>query len=88
MNRVFTFAEWTIGPERDDEGHVVGTVREVRCRACAETSEPGAEPGVTDRWAMRHAGLTGHRAYQEITTARLVVHPAPTNPLYEQETAR
>lgn len=88
MKRVFAFAEWTIGPERDDEGHVMAVMREVQCRTCEEMSESSTEWSVMDGWALRHAGLTGHRSYQEITTAALAVHPAPTNPLYEMETAR
>jgi hypothetical protein len=84
---VYRFAEWTIGPERDEEGHLRAPVREVQCVTCEEMSEPSREPDRTDRWALRHAGLTGHRSYREITTAHLTVHPAPTNPLYEQEAA-
>lgn len=85
MNRVFAFADWTIGPERDDEGHVQPLVREVQCQDCEETSEPDTALTKTDLWAMRHTGLTGHRSFREVTTARLTVQPAPTNPLYEQE---
>lgn len=88
MKRVFAFAEWTIGPERDEEGHMTAPLREVQCRDCQKISESSPEQGETDLWALRHAGLTGHRGYREITTANLAVRPAPTNPLYEQEAAR
>ncbi|WP_255954656.1 DUF7848 domain-containing protein [Streptomyces odontomachi] len=81
-------AEWMLGPERDDEGHMTVRLREVQCRDCGETSGANPEQGVTDRWALRHTVDRGHRYYREIISADLVTQPAPTNPLYEQETVR
>lgn len=78
-------AEWTIGPERDQDGHEYQPVLEVQCRQCTEESPFSTEQGNTDQWAMEHAGLTGHRSFRENTTRHLSVQPAPTNPLYEQE---
>jgi hypothetical protein len=83
--RVPRLADWAVGPDRDDNGHAPAPVHEVQCKECDELSDPSPEQGTTDRWALKHAGLTGHRTYREITTAPLVVFPAPTNPLIEQE---
>ncbi len=82
---VFRFAEWTLGPGRDEDGHAYLPVREVLCETCALHSEPGHGQDQTDKWALRHAGMTGHRSYLEITKAALAARPAPTNPLYDAE---
>lgn len=76
-------ADWIIGPERDGEGSLVAPMRSIQCGGCPERSEPSARQADADRWAMRHAGATGHRDFVELTTARLRVSPAPTNPLSE-----
>jgi hypothetical protein len=86
--RVLQFAEWMIGTERDEHGHAVSAVHEVQCTACEEMSDPSIEQGLTDRWALRHAELTGHYGFRETITGPLVVSPAPTNPLFEQEAER
>jgi hypothetical protein len=89
MSRVvLRFADWTIGPERDEDGHARTRKHAVRCRTCEEMSKPGQDQSQSDRWAMRHAAVTGHRDYGEIITVFLPVRLAPTNPLYEQEAAR
>ncbi len=81
---VFRFSEWTLGPERDENGQASGTVREVLCEVCALYSEPALGQEQTDKWALRHAGMTGHRTYLETTSVLLTAHPAPTNPLYDE----
>lgn len=83
--RIFGFAEWLIGPTRDSEGRARAPQREVVCATCEDASRPSTDQTVTDRWAMQHAGLTGHREYLELTTTHLTAAPAPTNPLYEQD---
>ncbi|GHH83083.1 hypothetical protein GCM10018793_44290 [Streptomyces sulfonofaciens] len=85
MSAVLRYAEWTIGPERDKDGHLVVPTRLVQCTTCPEASPPGAQQSDTDMWAMKHADRTNHRSFQEITTAPLTAHPAPTNPLAEAE---
>lgn len=81
----YAYADWMIGPERDGEGVARPPLREVECRTCSEQSEASSQQGDTDKWAMEHTGLTGHRTYREVTTAFLVTTPAPTNPLYNEE---
>ena len=81
----FRYAEWTLGPERDDNGRTLLPVREVQCQKCGQRSGAHAGQQYTDKWAMEHAGLTHHRTYLEITTATLTAHLAPTNPLHQTE---
>lgn len=85
---VLRHAEWIIGPERDSGGHIRIPVRETKCETCGHSSGTHHGQEQNDRWALQHAGKTGHRSYLEITTASLAVSPAPTNPLYEQERTR
>jgi hypothetical protein len=82
---VIRYAEWTLGPERDEHGRTHIPVREVQCEICDQRSGPRHGQEHTDTWALRHAGMTGHRSYLEITTAALTAHPAPTNPLYDAD---
>lgn len=77
-------AEWTIGPEQRD-GAVVAPLREIGCMDCKDSSGTSSRQADTDWWGLRHAGLTGHRRYSEITVALLEAAPAPTNPLREKE---
>ncbi|MFJ9038036.1 hypothetical protein ACIRF8_15755 [Streptomyces sp. NPDC102406] len=74
-------ADWIIGPERDADGHLIAPQRAIRCTLCDSQSEVSARQGDVDRWAMKHTGSTGHREYEELTTAKLRVSPAPTNPV-------
>lgn len=77
-------ADWIIGPERDGDGHLLAPSRTMQCTACTASSEPSSQQAAIDRWAMRHTGVTGHREFDEITTARLRVSPAPTSPLADR----
>ncbi|MBO0804267.1 MAG: hypothetical protein J2P25_14480 [Nocardiopsaceae bacterium] len=83
--RVLRYADWTISPERDASGHLLPPERAVQCKDCDAAYKSSEQIG-TDQWALQHTGLTGHRRYRELVEAPLIVRPAPTNPLAEQET--
>ncbi|WP_455755363.1 DUF7848 domain-containing protein [Streptomyces zaomyceticus] len=63
--RLFAFARWRLDPTG------VPMTRITACQTCPERSEPSPDLVVVGRWAMAHAGLTGHRGFDEITTASL-----------------
>ncbi|WP_371772632.1 hypothetical protein [Streptomyces sp. NBC_01438] len=71
---VMRFVEWTIGAPR---GELPQTVIVVRCLepACTATSEPSPSHIGPDHWALKHAGRTGHTAYEEVARCRLVATP-------------
>ncbi|WP_327375666.1 hypothetical protein OG393_17950 [Streptomyces sp. NBC_01216] len=77
---VYRFADWTIG--RDRAPGVSAPIREMECTTCLERSEPGTSQLQPDRWALAHAGTTGHTGFREIVTVFLRVTPAPGNPLH------
>ncbi|AXQ55980.1 DUF7848 domain-containing protein [Streptomyces koyangensis] len=64
---VFRFVRHTM---RRVEG--VAPVCEVFCAepGCGERSSAGAEAGVVEEWALRHAGRTGHGEYRRVFTDR------------------
>lgn len=74
---VVRFSEWTIGAPR---GEAPKPVILVRCLAdgCAAESEPSASHMNPDRWALTHAGRTGHTRYEEVARCRLVATPKET----------
>ncbi|WP_455681706.1 DUF7848 domain-containing protein [Streptomyces tsukubensis] len=64
-------------------------LRETECETCPERSWPDPDPRQAEagRWAIRHTTRTDHRAFRELMTGRLVVSPAPTNPLHQDNRA-
>ncbi|MFD7428392.1 hypothetical protein ACFV6Z_15290 [Streptomyces sp. NPDC059818] len=68
------FVEWTIGAPR---GEAPKTVIQVRCLHpdCGQASDPSASHMDPDRWALQHAGRTGHTEYEEVARCRLVATP-------------
>ncbi|MBO0918845.1 DUF7848 domain-containing protein [Streptomyces laculatispora] len=69
--RVMRFVEWTIGAPR---GEAPKPVILVRCLepGCDQESEASRSHMDADRWALQHAGRTGHTEYDEIARCRLV----------------
>ncbi|MHC0433290.1 DUF7848 domain-containing protein [Streptomyces sp. O3] len=78
-NTVYRFADWTIG--RDYTPGASPPIREIECTTCLQRSDPSVSQLPPDRWALTHAGATGHTGFREIVTAFLRVTPAPGNPL-------
>ncbi|WP_282790967.1 hypothetical protein [Streptomyces sp. CC224B] len=67
----YRYIDWTLGADPAQPSH-----RRIECADCPAAS--GDSPGQLgpDRWALQHAGATGHRGYRETVISHLRATPA------------
>ena len=85
IRSIITAAEWTLGPDADDDAPEA--VYSVVCLSCGAVSAAMDDERLPiEVWALKHTGLNpDHRRFRATTETFWRVSPAEGNPYREKE---